>query len=127
MITSGIVTVMVSDLPRSVRFYTETLGLALGIHVPGWAEVKTPEGFTIGLHPQGEHTAEAGARGAISVGLGVDSVDDAMATLRDRGVSFRGEPIVSPPVKLAFFGDPDGNDLYLCEQLGDGAPGPEGA
>jgi hypothetical protein len=40
--------------------------------------------------------------------------------LQGRGVRFderiSGQPIVNDTqVKLAFFADPDGNDLYLCE------------
>lgn len=42
-----------------------------------------------------------------------------MPALQQKGVSFReekGGPVVDDgPVKLAFFSDPDGNDLYLCE------------
>ena len=117
MMTSGLCTVMVSDLKRAIEFYTKTLGLKLEFEVPDWAEVTAPGGFKIGLHPEGEHTAKPGTHGAISISLGVDSVDEAMATLKDRGVKFRGEPVVSPPVKLAFFGDPDGNDLVICEHI----------
>jgi hypothetical protein len=35
--------------------------------------------------------------------------------LSNRGVQFRGPVRTDTAVKLAFFGDPDGNALYLSE------------
>jgi len=41
-----------------------------------------------------------------------------VATLKAKGVTFHG-PLLDKSkeegIKLAFFGDPDGNSLYLCE------------
>jgi hypothetical protein len=39
-----------------------------------------------------------------------------MATLRERGVRFAPHIAEDGPVRLAFFGDPDHNPLYLVEQ-----------
>ena len=59
-----------------------------------------------------------GTTGSISLGFNVNSpIDEVVATLQSRGVQFRG-PIQDDAdggIRLAFFGDPDGNDLYLCE------------
>ncbi len=54
MIQEGNVTVMVSDLERAIRFYTEALGLKLKWRWGDYAEVEAP-GVTIGLHPAGTH------------------------------------------------------------------------
>ncbi len=115
MITSGAATVMVSNMDRAVNFYTRVLGLKLMTRAGSdWAEVETP-GLTIGLHLAG-HGPTPGAQGAISIGFDVaGSLETAMATLRERGVRFEGPVVDNPQVKLAFFGDPDGNALYLCE------------
>ena len=42
-------------------------------------------------------------------------LETAVERLRARGVAFRGPVQDNPNVKLAFFGDPDGNSLYLYE------------
>ncbi len=115
MITGGNATVMVSDMDRAVDFYTRVLGLELRTRVGAdWAEVEAP-GLVIGLHPAG-HGPKPGTAGAISIGFDVDGpIERAMSTLAQRGVRFRGPVVDNDPVKLAFFGDPDGNPLYLCE------------
>jgi catechol 2,3-dioxygenase-like lactoylglutathione lyase family enzyme len=55
-----------------------------------------------------------GKRGAIQIGFAVDQpFDDVVREFQARGVVFRGPIIDHGPVRLAFFGDPDGNDLNL--------------
>jgi len=119
MITGGNATVYVSDMDRAVAFYVGTLGLALrsraGHH---WAEVAAGADLVIGLHPQSEKSPAPGASGAILIGFNIDEpMADAVERLTQKGVQFRG-PIVNDEeagIALAFFGDPDGNDLYLCQ------------
>ncbi len=116
MITSGNATVMVRDFERALRFYTETLGLRL-LYRAGqeWAEIAAGEGLTIGLHAWGGRGPEPGAASGISLGLTVAAIESAVAELTRRGVAFRGQVADNENVKLAFFADPDGNPLYLCE------------
>ncbi len=51
--------------------------------------------------------------------LGVASVDETLAKLRERGVEIVAEPWVLPAIsrKLAFFADPFGNLIELSELL----------
>jgi catechol 2,3-dioxygenase-like lactoylglutathione lyase family enzyme len=87
MFTDGNLTIMVSDFERSLRFYTETLGLALKFRAGNeWAEVAAP-GVSIGLHPAGGH-APTGAGGGMSLGLQVSDIESAIETLEGRGVEF---------------------------------------
>ena len=110
------VTVMVSDFDRAVRFYTETLGLSLRMRFgDGWAEVET-KGLTIGLHPANAHGPRPGEGGALSIGLEVPAIEPAKAELEARGIAFEGPIKDDGAVRLAFFSDPDGNPLYLCQQ-----------
>jgi catechol 2,3-dioxygenase-like lactoylglutathione lyase family enzyme len=121
MFTQCNVTVMVSDLQRALAFYTETLGLPLKSRSGDeWAEVQGP-GVVIGLHKASGKGPKPGTQGSLSIGLGVQNLELAMAELRKRGVQFQGPVVSDGPVKLAFFGDPDRNPLYLCE-----LPPPEG-
>jgi catechol 2,3-dioxygenase-like lactoylglutathione lyase family enzyme len=121
LLQGGSPTIFVADLQRAVDFYTKTLGLGLlyraGDH---FAMIDAGGGLVIGLHPPGARSPQPGSSGSIQVGLNVaQSIEYVVATLQDRGVTFReedGQPIVDDgAVKLAFFADPDGTDLYLCE------------
>ncbi|HEY7063162.1 MAG TPA: VOC family protein [Chloroflexota bacterium] len=112
MYQGGILTVMVSDFDRAVRFYTETLGLTLKLSAGGaWAEIEAP-GVSIGLHAAGEHGPQPGGGGGMSLGLQVDDLEQAMETLKARGVEFA--PVMpGQDIRIAFFRDPDGSPLYL--------------
>ena len=119
MYTGGNLTVMVSDFDRAVRFYTETLGLTLKMRAgDGWAEIAAP-GVSIGLHAAGSHGPQPGGGGGMSLGLQVDDLDSAMATLRARGVEF-APPTQGEGARFAFFHDPDQTPLYLFERMGAG-------
>ncbi len=113
MIKEANITLIVADLDRAIRFYTEVLGLTLKYQVPNmWAEVQAP-GLTIGLHP-GQTTPRAGESG-MSIGFTVDKLEPAMVQFQSRGIVFSPRIIEEDPVRLAFFNDPDKNPLYLCE------------
>ena len=118
-------TIFVNDLGRSVDFYTKILGLRL-IYRAGdhFASIDAGAGTTLGLHPASPSAPAPGTPGATQVGLNVDKpIEDVVATLEARGVQFmsrgtdeqNGAIIEDGPVKLAYFADPDGNPLYLCE------------
>ena len=69
---------MVKDLDRAVRFYIETLRLALRFESRGhWAQVEAP-GLTIGLHPPGETGPTGAGTGNLSIGLAVKDLAGAM-------------------------------------------------
>ena len=119
MIEGGGPTIYVSNMDRAVEFYTEVLGLGLiSRYGDEWASVDAGKGLTLGLHPAAERMGAPGTLGSINVGFDVtESIDDVVRTLERRGVTFDG-PIkadANGSIRLAFFGDPDGNSLYLCE------------
>ena len=119
MIEGGTPTIYVSDMDRAVQFYTEVLGLRLiSRHGDEWASVDAGKGLTLGLHPAAERMGVPGTLGSINVGFNVtESIEEVVRTLESRGVTFDG-PIkgdANGSIRLAFFGDPDGNSLYLCE------------
>ncbi len=115
MFKSANVTLMVSDVNRSVKFYTEALGLKLTRQYgPEWAEVEAP-GLTIGLHPARE-PAKTPPSENLSIGFAVENLESAMTDLKKRGVAFTPQIKEDSPVRLAFFTDPDKNPLYLSEE-----------
>ena len=119
MINGGTATIYVSDFDRAVKFYTETLSLKVLYNYPDrWASIDAGNGLKLGLHPVSEHSPPAGKSGSISVGFNVTTgINEVVAELTKRGVNFRGpvQDDAEGKIRLAFFGDPDGNDLYLCE------------
>ena len=114
MFTDGNVTVIVSDIERALKFYVEKLGLNLkSRYADRFAEVQGG-GLTIALHPTIANGPKPGNSESLSIGLGVDNLDQAMSVLAGRGVTF-GQLRNDGPVRLAFFKDPDGNPLYLSQ------------
>jgi catechol 2,3-dioxygenase-like lactoylglutathione lyase family enzyme len=130
MIQGGTPTIYVTDMDRAIAFYTKTLGLRLlEREDDDWASIDAGDGLVLGLQPAGQNGGRdvgkggrAAAGGSISIGFNVTApLEEVIAELENRGVQFRG-PIQGQqdlPIRLAFFGDPDGNALYLCE-LGEG-------
>jgi catechol 2,3-dioxygenase-like lactoylglutathione lyase family enzyme len=111
-----VLTIYVSDMDRSVRFYTETLGMKLNErHGNHWAAIDGGPGLSIGLHPATPEVA-AGQPGSMAIGLYLDgSLGEAVKRLTNRGVAFDGPIMEDKALSLAYFTDPDGNRLYLAE------------
>jgi catechol 2,3-dioxygenase-like lactoylglutathione lyase family enzyme len=115
MLSKGITTIFVTDMNRSIRFYTETLGLRLtqrfGNH---WGQVEAGQ-LVIGLHPASAESP-AGRNGSITIGLTFSTtIEEAVSMLQQKGVKFQGPITQDNAGKIAYFEDPDGNLLYLWE------------
>jgi catechol 2,3-dioxygenase-like lactoylglutathione lyase family enzyme len=117
VIQGGNATVYVSDMQRSITFYTGVLGLRLAFRADDhWAQLDAG-GLSIGLHPSSDRNPAPGTPGGITVGFSVDvPIADAVAALAAHGVEVRGPQPGGGGVVLAFFADPDGNPLYLAEE-----------
>jgi catechol 2,3-dioxygenase-like lactoylglutathione lyase family enzyme len=98
------------DAERSRTFYVDTLGLRAdeNAQFEFWAGdtcfgVWEPEKFGMAFAPQkNAHPA-----------LHVDDVAAARAELEGKGVEFSGDTFDTGVCHMAFFTDPDGNDLML--------------
>lgn len=119
MINGGNATVFVSDMDRAVDFYVNVLGLTLRMRAENyWAEVTAGNELVIGLHPAEDGGVRPGTAGSIQIGLGLDgSIQDAVRMLEAKGVVFCGPIVDDGPIRLAFFQDPDGNQLYLSQSV----------
>ncbi len=98
------------DAERSRSFYLETLGLRPDdrSRFEFWAGetcfgIWEPEQFGMAFAPQ-KHAHSA---------LHVDDVGAARAELEAQGVVFAGDTFDTGVCHMAFFTDPDGNDLML--------------
>jgi len=114
MFRGGNVTIFVSDMGKSLRFYVSELGLKLvKRHAKHWATLSAGAGFTIGLHEKSANHPEPGTLGATLFGLRVPgSLGTEIERLQQRGVTFERSG-VDQVGKFAYLRDPDGNVFYL--------------
>jgi catechol 2,3-dioxygenase-like lactoylglutathione lyase family enzyme len=98
------------DADRARAFYRDVLGMRPDDHAEyeQWAGdtcfgVWEPERLGLPFHPQKGNPLP----------LGVDDVAAARAELEAKGVEFLGDTMDTGVCHMAFFSDPDGNDLML--------------
>jgi len=103
----------VTDPPRSIKFYADTLGLTM-VGQPGEVTLFRAGQVTIVLnHPLGR-AAKNNITGAVEVIFPVEKVSIAHQVLLDRGCHFAYPPHeVAPGTWAATFTDPDGHHLTL--------------
>ena len=105
----------ITDYARARQFYTEVLELPVVGQIPGKEiEFLGIGGTTIelmgGADPESLAKPQAGL---IHLAFEVEDVDATYRELRDRGVTFTIEPKSVGDLRVAFFVDPDGNELEL--------------
>jgi catechol 2,3-dioxygenase-like lactoylglutathione lyase family enzyme len=105
------------NFARAKAFYTETLGFPIAGQIPGRDVVFIDIGGTTielvqGSAPEGQ---ERPGCGFMHLALEVDDVDATYADLVFKGVEFFIEPKSAGDIRLAFFRDPDGNELELFQ------------
>ncbi len=99
----------VTDVPRAVAFYTETVGLSqVGHSMPYWVEFEVG-GATFGV---GNFEQVGTAGSAQSLALEVDDMAASRARLETKGVA-SSEPFETPICWISGFADPDGNKIWL--------------
>jgi catechol 2,3-dioxygenase-like lactoylglutathione lyase family enzyme len=119
----GFLLLGVSDLKRSLAFYSETLGLRSKSQIPGFAFLDAGALTLVLSEPLGR--ALGSLPGAMEIVCPVADVREAYQTLRQRGVAFLAEPRnVTGSDWSAVFTDPDGHRLSI---FGPGGRTPAGA
>ena len=119
----GNASIYVTDVERSIAFYTEKLGLRLKVRVGAeWAEIDAGDGLVLGLHrARPPETVEAGTRGAINIELAaIGALDTIVAGLKAKGVEFKGDILEYPAVRIATILDLDWNEILLAQVLDSG-------
>jgi predicted enzyme related to lactoylglutathione lyase len=106
------ITLCVSDIEQSSRFYEQTLGLNKKYVYSSYVGFQCGS-VEIGLRPK--ENLHIGKNG-VSIQFSVDNVDEAYNKLKDKGVKFAVKPHDEPwGGRQARFQDPDGNVLELTE------------
>jgi len=102
---------MISNMDKAIEFYHDLLGLELvNRYENHYAEIQAPD-LLIGLHPT-SNKIKFGNN--ISIGLGVTDFDSTIKELESKGLRFKLE--VDGWIRLAYFVDPDKNQLFLAER-----------
>ena len=107
------ISVPVTDLGRSTRFYEETLGLR---KLPGdgaWPEFQLGENMSIYLIDPTNIGQRFTAPHSASIALRVPDVEETRRELEEKGVPFDGDILDTGVCHMAFFADPDGNQIVL--------------
>ena len=105
------VMLMVKDVPTTVKFYSQGLGLKVKMSSPGWAELDA-DGTIIAMHAAQED-AQTGNSPILS--FQVDDVYGAIATLEAMGAQLEGRVREPSFGKVAAVRTPDGHLLSLLQ------------
>jgi catechol 2,3-dioxygenase-like lactoylglutathione lyase family enzyme len=122
----NVVSVMVDDQDKALRFYTEVLGFQPKTEVPlgehRWLTVVSPEdpdGVELSLEPDGHPAAKPFKAALMDDGIpytsfAVADVHAEAARLRKLGVTFTQDPLQMGPVTTAVLDDTCGNLLQIA-------------
>jgi catechol 2,3-dioxygenase-like lactoylglutathione lyase family enzyme len=125
-----VMSVLVDDQAKALRFYTEVLGFVKKVEIPlgehAWLTVVSPEdpdGTEISLEPDEHPAARPFKEALVEDGIPFASfaVDDVAAEyerLLGQGVRFTQPPIDMGPVTTAVFDDTCGNLIQIAAENG---------
>jgi predicted enzyme related to lactoylglutathione lyase len=103
------VTVMVSDMDKSIDFY-QKIGLTLKQRWDNHYAMVTASGITLGIHPK-KNDIEANTQ--ISIGFMVDDINEPKAVLEENNIEH--QYFDSKEGLYLNFRDPDGTYLYFTQ------------
>jgi catechol 2,3-dioxygenase-like lactoylglutathione lyase family enzyme len=105
------VSFLTQDVQRAKRFYAETIGLTVETEGEHDLELRAGQVTLDVFDPSSQGQPFAPSLGGIA--LRVSDVAEARSELEAKGVSFKGETLDTGVCHMAFFEDPDGNQLML--------------
>jgi predicted enzyme related to lactoylglutathione lyase len=108
------VMLMVADMTRALRFYTEAFAVTVVISSPYWSEF-TVAGSHIALHPGG-----SGNETRTGLGFEVTDLDAALQRATEVGGRITSPPRERPEerIRVAELADTEGNLITVAELLG---------
>lgn len=124
-----LVSILVDDQEKALKFYTEILGFVKKTEIPmgehKWLTVVSKEeqdGPELVLEPLAFPPAKTWQQSLFEAGIPltafqVNNVDEEYKRLKDSGVSFSLPPTVMGTAKLTVFNDTCGNNIQLFELL----------
>ncbi|MCQ4635743.1 VOC family protein [Anaerovorax odorimutans] len=113
-------TIHVKDLEESIRFYEEVIGMEVARRFPAGpnAEIAFLADGPAEIELIGDKAVtDVSFSDHLSLGLSVDSLDEAMERMKDKGVEITAGPIQpNPNTRFFFIKDPNGVTLEIIEQ-----------
>jgi catechol 2,3-dioxygenase-like lactoylglutathione lyase family enzyme len=109
----GAVILLVSNMEKSVKFYSDTLGLPIKTKSKDWTEFFNND-TVLALHPARKKSKVKTGSG-ILVGFEVSDLTSTMKKLKERKVKFFKTPKEEPFGKHAIVQDPDGHLISIAE------------
>ncbi|MEO5673545.1 MAG: VOC family protein [Chitinophagales bacterium] len=111
MIKDTHLTIMVTDINRSIDFYINQLGFELEKRWEDRYAVIAAPGIKFGLHPSSTQFQKQDTN--MSVGFIVDKLDSYIEMLEEKGIDFKVNEATA--IRTANFTDPDGTPVYYGE------------
>jgi catechol 2,3-dioxygenase-like lactoylglutathione lyase family enzyme len=123
-----LMSILVDDQDKALRFYTEVLGFEKKTEVPlgehRWLTVVSPEerdGIELVLEPDSHPAAKPFKAALVSDGIpftsfAVGDITAEFERLRALGVRFTQDPVAMGPVTTAVFDDTCGNLIQLAQR-----------
>ena len=105
--------VPVTDMERSREFYEQTLGLESISEAGQWPEYQLGENISVYLMDPTNIGQEFRGPNTAPIALRVDDVEARRRALEEKGIRFHGDTLDTGVCHMAFFADPDGNELML--------------
>lgn len=111
--------IVVKDIKKAIRFYTETVGLTLMSFDErfGWAEFAGKEegGARLGVAQTSDHESIQPGQNAV-ITMSVEDIEAARADLLKKGATLKGEIMEIPGVvKLQMVVDEDNNHFQIVQ------------
>jgi predicted enzyme related to lactoylglutathione lyase len=104
----------VSDMTEARAFYEQVLGLKLTLdHEGKWVEYDIGDS-TLAITTMLEERTPGAAGGFVA--LEVENLDDWVADLKAKKITFIVEPFETPVCRLFVIADPDGNEVTLHQR-----------
>ena len=110
----GAVILLVSNMEKSIKFYSETLELPIKTRSNDWTEFFNND-TVLALHPAPKKKSMLKRGSGTLVGFEVTDLDSTVKRLREKRVKFFKKPKDEPFGKHAIVKDPDGHLLSIAE------------
>jgi lactoylglutathione lyase len=110
----GAVILLVSNMEKSIKFYSETLELPIKTRSKDWTEFINND-TVLALHPAPKKKTILKTGSGMLVGFEVTDLDSTVKKLKERRVKFFKRPKEEPFGKHAIVQDPDGHLISIAE------------
>lgn len=115
------VTLTIKDMDESIRFYTDVVGLQVDSRRPAGPEIELAflgDGETKLELVCNKTVHEFSIGASISLGFEVDSLNETMADLQEKGIAIHSGPFQpNPHIKFFFITDPNGLKVQFLEYM----------